>query len=541
MRQPSGRKYRKLALALTFAASASTIGAAAAATIDLATTPLGTSTTGTTVKPNVMFILDASGSMNSDYIPDPVNPLGDIGADSQHAFNCRNDSTDANACARGDPPYYADKFNGLAYNPQFTYRAGVNFDGTSRGNQTNWANVPADHYDPSKGVIDLTTRFPEVGYCAASGCTNPRRNGVHNGTTFAYATAPKAAFPAAILFTRSNNKVTSSSNPGVHVGDVIDVVDAGASGCIHKAVRVTAETATSFSYEYGDASAVPCTPAKVNFSVVGYPEPAGPTAPRTTIQTTAVIKPIPNKAPVTVTFFNHGLIPGDIIDVTGGANCTTAGAGATVGAVTQDTFTYTAATANGQCAAAAYTIKRRPANIRKDIRTAPFYFTLSPTEYCADLHLTNCIAATAPTAAFPIAAYVRFCSSAALAAQAPPVSLVGGTPTCVDKYVAKPFPCASGQCGPYIYARYGLFTRGDIASGFTYPGRPGRTDCAAVPSCSFNEEMTNFANWYSYYRRRIQAMKTAAGIAFQNVDDRYRVGFILITPSNPVATATMAN
>src|SRR6476469_5993556 len=197
MRQPSGRKYRKLALALTFAASASTIGAAAAATIDLATTPLGTSTTATTVKPNGMFILDAAGSMNADYIPDPVNPLGDIGADSQHAFNCRNASNDANACARGDPPYYADKFNGLAYNPQFTYRAGVNFDGTSRGNQTNWASVPADHYDSSKGVIDLTSRFPEVGYCAASGCTNPRRNGVHNGTTFAYATAPKAAFPAA--------------------------------------------------------------------------------------------------------------------------------------------------------------------------------------------------------------------------------------------------------------------------------------------------------------------------------------------------------
>src|SRR5215212_5990425 len=242
MRQPPGRKYRKLVLALTFAASA---GTAAAATIDLATTPLGTSTTGTTVKPNVMFILDASGSMNADYVPEPVNPLGDEGADSQHAFNCRNDSDGANACARGDPPYYADKFNGLAYNPQFTYRAGVNFDGSSRGDQTNWASVPVDHYDPSKGVIDLTTRFPEVGYCAVAGCTNPRRNGVHNGTTFAYATPAKAAFAAAMQFTRSNRTVTSSNNPGVHVGDVIDVVDAGASGCIHKAVRVTTETANS--------------------------------------------------------------------------------------------------------------------------------------------------------------------------------------------------------------------------------------------------------------------------------------------------------
>jgi type IV pilus assembly protein PilY1 len=42
-------------------------------------------------------------------------------------------------------------------------------------------------------------------------------------------------------------------------------------------------------------------------------------------------------------------------------------------------------------------------------------------------------------------------------------------------------------------------------------------------------EKTNFANWYSYYRSRILAMKTAAGFAFKDVDDNYRVGFTTIS------------
>ena len=45
----------------------------------------------------------------------------------------------------------------------------------------------------------------------------------------------------------------------------------------------------------------------------------------------------------------------------------------------------------------------------------------------------------------------------------------------------------------------------------TYSGRPNRTDCAARPTCTYAEEMTNFANWYAYYSTRMQMMKTAVG------------------------------
>ncbi len=55
----------------------------------------------------------------------------------------------------------------------------------------------------------------------------------------------------------------------------------------------------------------------------------------------------------------------------------------------------------------------------------------------------------------------------------------------------------------------------------------GRTDCAGTV-CTYAEEMTNYANWWTYYHTRMQGMKTSAGLAFKPIDNRYRVGFITI-------------
>ncbi|MEW5943892.1 MAG: PilC/PilY family type IV pilus protein [Pseudomonadota bacterium] len=70
---------------------------------------------------------------------------------------------------------------------------------------------------------------------------------------------------------------------------------------------------------------------------------------------------------------------------------------------------------------------------------------------------------------------------------------------------------------------------------YTGGGTPSEGTCytdnkytkVLVPSTS--PEAQNFANWYSYYRTRILAMKTAAGRAFKNIDDKYRVGFSTIS------------
>lgn len=70
----------------------------------------------------------------------------------------------------------------------------------------------------------------------------------------------------------------------------------------------------------------------------------------------------------------------------------------------------------------------------------------------------------------------------------------------------------------------------------TFQKFPARTDCVSG-SCSYDEEMTNFANWYAYYRSRGQMAKTAVGRAMVSITDSYRVGFMTINPSNPVNTS----
>jgi type IV pilus assembly protein PilY1 len=82
----------------------------------------------------------------------------------------------------------------------------------------------------------------------------------------------------------------------------------------------------------------------------------------------------------------------------------------------------------------------------------------------------------------------------------------------------------------------GQFSRVDIVPGNnSYAKSPGRSDCAGA-TCTYAEEMTNFANWFAYYRTRMQMMKTAAGRAFVPIDDTYRVGFITINPLSPVSS-----
>src|SRR5690606_23145460 len=59
-----------------------------------------------------------------------------------------------------------------------------------------------------------------------------------------------------------------------------------------------------------------------------------------------------------------------------------------------------------------------------------------------------------------------------------------------------------------------------------------RPDCASSTVCTYAEEMTNFANWYTYYRTRLQSAKSATGRAFSTISDDVRVGFITINPGS---------
>lgn len=62
----------------------------------------------------------------------------------------------------------------------------------------------------------------------------------------------------------------------------------------------------------------------------------------------------------------------------------------------------------------------------------------------------------------------------------------------------------------------------------TYPRGIDRTDCVNN-LCTYYEEMTNFANWFAYYRFRLNTIKTVSGQAFAGLNSNYRVGFHTIT------------
>jgi len=525
MKQVFWRAIAGLTLAILVALGAAS-GFSNAAPIDLATTPLATSTTGTQVQPNIMFILDDSGSMERAYVPDTVRPTtGDVqgGRTPTTSFTCRTDSKGINECTGGEPPWNSGQFNGLAYNPSISYKAALNFDGSSRGDQRAWTKVSEDNFASTKTYVDLTTQFPDVVYATGSGSAK-RRKGIDNGARFAYATPPKPGLTG-VQFSRvlSTVKGTTAAAHNVQVDDVIDVV--GAGGCSATAVKVTTvPTATTFTFDYGDAQTQPttCGVGSVNFSKVGYPEEGAARS----FQTTA-ISIVPGQNRVTVIFPNHGLITGDLIDVTGGTNCNSRSAGALVTVVSAREFNFEPSAKTSPCGGT-HIISRRLANIRSEVNGPPFYYTITPNEYCSDQHLSNCIAATTPTGPYTYAAYVRYCRTVADAQQpprAPSAALPAGPAACIDKFL-----------DPYFYPRYGTFTRGDIVPNKTYP-RIKRADCQSKTECTYDEEMTNFANWFSYYRTRMQAMKSAAGIAFSNVDISYRVGFMTINVDSLAAAS----
>ncbi|MGB5079555.1 MAG: hypothetical protein WBO23_02295, partial [Burkholderiales bacterium] len=92
-----------------------------AAVTDISNSPLG-SAAGLGFLPNLLFILDDSGSMARDFNPDYVN---DNNA-------CMTTSVGNTACQRGDPPFEAggeNGFNGVGYDPNFTYLPGLSPDG----------------------------------------------------------------------------------------------------------------------------------------------------------------------------------------------------------------------------------------------------------------------------------------------------------------------------------------------------------------------------------------------------------------------------
>lgn len=387
------------------------------APLNLTNIPLS-SATGVEVKPNILFILDDSKSMELDYLPDwaggftNTDPLYTFPVQTWHLNNSR--------------------FNGIAYNPAVRYRppvyytSGGTLDTSTYPNQTaavtsNWTQVKVNPYTSNTTVSLIGNAFY---YTAQVGehCSN---NTLKNCTA---STSSSASYPVpAYLRWCSSDAASKAATPT-------------AGSC-----QATQINNRGLSAEFG------------------FPRFPGP---RTS----------------TITFSSTGSVTG--ISVGGLQIMSTSVASST-----------SAADLASQVA--------------------------DSIEACMLAKTGNCT-----TSGYKAAA-----NGSILTIFSPKVEVTTPAVTSSPSRTATAFarPSDNQVPGENILTIIESTTN-------SYPKASGRDDCAGA-SCTYAEEMTNYANWYAYYRTRMQTMKTSVSHAFADVDDSRKIGLMSI--NNQTATNNM--
>lgn len=527
-----------LVLALTAMVSEAT----AAGITDISNVPLATSG-GTTILPNLLFDLDDSGSMDWDFMPDYVSPQTG-GVALTKSVPCMANSSNSTDCSAGDPPYRAggaNGFNGVAYDPNFYYRAGIGPNGQPLlnppsglplGNPVSTTQVPDDVYShnpygSSTTNVDLATQIPDRNYCNSQGVCKrngadtsgalvsgttyfDQSNGANSGSSFTvsagqfpYGTNPSNASTAIFglpemmsigSFSRSGTTVTATTlEPhGLATGNAVYVTGTG-TAIDGTAFTVTSvPSSTTFTYTTSTSGTITARNASYRRHRNATFIQAGTT--------------------VTVTTANHGLVSNDVIAANSGTSSAN-GTGRTVTVIDANTFRYTSGTSATVSSATAVTwVRTGLYNVGSTVNGTALAYAIVPVDYCSDPNLANCVRVlpgNTPPAGFTLPAYVRFCQTQAQALAPTAIADPSGTPRCRSKYNE------TTGITQYLYPRYGWFKRDTITSSVTtYGNRPNRADCAAAPSCTYDEEMNNYARWYTYYRTRLQMMKSSVGLAF---------------------------
>ena len=391
-----------------------------------------TSTTKVNALPNVMFVLDDSGSMQADFLPDWAGPY---------------QQTISSVLTTVTPPhrFFNGIYNGVAYNPGTRYRAPVMYTNT--------------------GALDTTTYPSQTGESVAQGgdgaATTLARNwravkvdgyGIQStstanleGNAFSYTTLAGEHCTTGQLRTCTASAVPTGSY----------IFPASLRWCTTSLLSVDT---TVNSNGVCQASNIANTPTNTANGVTNY------TFPR---------MPRPRTATITLPI-----------------------AGGTVSGITVDALQILAGSATGSSDSA----------LAAAIVTQVNACTLTKPSPCmvvgySAVSLGGVVTLTAPgvTSSNPVVTGVTASTSAFSGSSVPGETVLSVITPSVTSYA---FP--------------GSATKGS-----------NRSDCAGT-TCTYNEEMTNYANWYAYYRTRMQMMKTASSIAFSAVDNTYRVGFYSI-------------
>jgi type IV pilus assembly protein PilY1 len=560
---------------------------ALAQVVSINPTPLASA--GGNVLPNLMFTLDDSGSMGNQYIPDYVAGTG----------MCLSDGSNT-TCNAGDPPFISggeNGLNGVGYDPNFSYLTGVNSDGTFRTNAptgnfpTPITTVTNDPFRTGQGTTNLTSAQPDIRYCNPNTmCMKPGQTDSSSsrmpsglstsvlvgGTDDTGTTMGAGQFPYRTTATNKSFAVVSGVQTNVialpemmQIGTFVRNTKNVFIGSPTSTVRVTTLEAHGLNtndavYTTGTGTSslnVICLAVtKVDANNFTFNSSATTAVGNTTGSwrkcTPATFKRNSNTTTVTAT--GNGLVNSDQVAIVA-TDTSFNTSSANISGVATDTFQYSNNASNVTTAVNGFYVRIGLYNQATTTTGPAVAYRIVPIEFCADANLTDCIqilpnAATPTTAATPPAdhpfpAFVRFCRTQEEAVAHGAVTFIPGTPQ-VNRCQAKFIDQTITGVQKYTFGRYGLFVRDTIVSSTnSYPGRPNRTDCAAPPACTYNEEMQNYAKWFAYYRSRMLMMKSSVGISFRSFvsnptgtpprPDSLRIGLITIHAgdTNPINTA----
>lgn len=479
---------------------------AAGGLTDLSDAPLATSVS-TPVLPNIMYLLDDSGSMAWPFMPDWAG-------DSTSKYQCESSAIGGSATGP-NPPHLCRNaaFNGLAYNPATTY-------------------TPPVFYN-SDGTVN-TTSYPSM-----------------TGTSTATGGSTAAAFPnwKAVKFDGFNIQVASGSGPG-YCPD-------GTTGSSGKC------DLTNSAYFYTLVPGEYCTDATLK-TCIAATTPSGSytsAATRRWCTTSADATAAATASPTTNSCQALRLEPTTTTKTYLRFPTASLAKFTISGASTSSNATISGITVNGkQIMAASATVLASSSTAAATLAQA-----------VAD-QINTCTFTTSATPACEVtgyAAYVTLSSSVyTVNIVSPTNSAISSTNVILSRSggsltfsgltgSASPYTVTSGfaltptstaaayrtQYGSYVYVPVPSSAPGSnlltvitpVNNSYPYPGTTAkassRTDCAGT-TCTYAEEMTNFANWLAYYHTRMQMTKTAISIAFSPIGDSYRLGYMTIDNNN---------
>lgn len=571
---------------------------------DIHNEPLAQALSG--VKPNLMFILDDSGSMDWDYLPDYIDD------DNCHRSATNSDPTLSSSltnCRFGDVPYSNTDFNRQYYNPKTYYRpspapGGVDLPARimNSANTSAWTAVPTDAYGKQNldslgataTTANLVSNYPDRAWCANIGdaIATCRTNADHTYPNGDYRYGVDASgnrlykYGAPYYYNISTPQYCTDRHftNCVNTADATHTVVAPVRFCTNNSFS-NCQSKRSGSYTYplfagqlvGAAASAKATATITvgnsgsNNSVSVVSILAGSTELLSPIVTASNGTNSSTERTNTATDIRDSINAGTgthgytasrsngVVTVTAPVGAayngiaiqaaTSAGSAAStasftvtyVGTGNSSSRAITNISVDGVSIWGSYTLTATSGNTATTATNIAArinsYSNTSPWEYTATVS-GSVVTVKAPVSAgaLPNGLTLSFNdgSGVTLSANGSMSGGVGGTnmPLTATSFSGGADLVIGSWSSDIHYERVDIVpTVGALPK--TFPRGTNRDDCiTSATYCTYDEEMTNFANWFAYYRTRLQSAKSASGRAFSGISDSMRVGFITINPNN---------